>query len=96
MLENTCLVRAPLLDPKQPLIGYKLAWQKNEKSSGLSNGADLHQLLVFVAEHVSNSTVVVDQFSGWREFDACAPLGLNGFFGSLCLIPQTVLILPLM
>lgn len=208
MPENKYLVRAPLLDPKQHVIGYKLAWQKNGKSSGLSSDADLCQLLACVAERVSNSksgllfldaipaalsvealetmspqttvlmlnrgdlvdagnvtlatslrergfglalrdadlaflasnetllplvtyvevgvghpdlaalsklashrqppfSVVVDQFPGWREFDACACLGLNGFFGNLCstprklspsveLSPQTVLILQLM
>jgi c-di-GMP-related signal transduction protein len=208
MSENKYLVRAPLLDPKQQVIGYKLAWQKNGKSSGLSNDADLCQLLAFVAERVNDSkfgllfldaspaalsaealetmspkttvlmlsrgdlvdasnaalatslrergfglalrdtdlaflasnetllplvtyaevcvghpdltaisklashrqlpfSVIVDKFPGWREFDACACLGLNGFFGNLCstprklnpsgeLGPQTVLILQLM
>lgn len=208
MSENKYLVRVPLLDPKQQVIGYKLTWQKNGKSSGLSSEADLHRLLALVAERVSNSklgllflnaspaalssealqtmspqttvlmlnrgdlvdagnvtlatslhergfglalrdadlaslesnetlfplvtyvevcaghpdlaaisnlakhrqppfSVVVDQFPGWREFDACACLGLNGFFGNLCstprklspsveLSPQTVLILQLM
>lgn len=208
MPENKYLVRAPLLDPKQQVMGYKLAWQKNGKSSGMSSEADLHQLLAVVAERVSDSksgllfldarpavlsgetlqgisppntvlmlnrgdlvnasdvtsalslhergfglalcdvdlvflesneallplimyvevcvghpdlaaisslakrtqphfSVVVDQFPGWREFDSCASLGLNGFFGNLCvtprkvsssgeLSPQTVLILQLM
>ena len=52
-------------------------------------------------------SVVVDQFAGWQEFDACAPLGLNGFFKDICstprepsllgeLGPQSVLILQLM
>lgn len=208
MPENKYLVRAPLLDPKQQVIGYKLAWQKNGKSSGASSEADLHQLLAAVAERASDSklgllfldarpvalsaemlqsmppkntvlmlnrgdrvdagdvtsamslhehgfglalcdvdlaflesnetllplvtyvevcvghpdlaaitsiakqaqphfSVVVDQLPGWREFDVCASLGLNGFFGNLCLAPrklspsgelspQTVLILQLM
>lgn len=208
MPENKYLVRVPLLDPKQQVMGYKLAWQKNGKSSGMSSEADWHQLLAVVAERVSDSksgllfldarpavlsgetlqgisprntvlmlnrgdlvnasdvtsalslhergfglalcdadlvflesneallplityvevcvghpdlaaiskftkhrqppfSVVVDQFPGWREFDACACLGLNGFFGNLCvtprklspsveLSPQTVLILQLM
>lgn len=208
MSENRYLVRAPLLDPKQQVVGYKLAWQKSGKNSGLSSDADLCQLLAFVAERgndsklgllfldaspaaliaealenmspqttvlmlnrgdlvdagnvtlatslgergfglalrdadlaflASNETllplvtyvevgvghpdlaaisklashrqppfsVVVDQFPGWREFDACACLGLNGFFGNLCLAPrklspsgelssQAVLILQLM
>ena len=208
MPENKYLVRAPLLDPKQKVMGYKLAWQKNGKSSGLSSEADLYQLLALVAERINDSklgllfldaspaalsaealqtmspettvlmlnrgdlvdagnvalatslrergfglalrdvdlaslesdetlvslvtyvevcvghpdltaitnlakytkppfSVVVDQFPGWREFDACASLGLSGFFGNLCLTPrklnpsgelgpQTVLILQLM
>lgn len=208
MPENRYLVRAPLLDPKQQVIGYKLAWQKNGKSIGPSSDAHLCQLLSCVAERVNDSklgllfldaspaalsavaletmspqttvlmlnqddlvdarnatlatslrergfglalrntdlaflasnetllplvtyvefcvghpdlaaisklashrqlpfSVIVDRFPGWREFDACACLGLNGFFGNLCLTPrklgpsgelgpQTALILQLM
>ncbi|WP_397411862.1 EAL and HDOD domain-containing protein [Polaromonas sp.] len=52
-------------------------------------------------------SVVVNHFPGWREFDACALMGLNGIFGNICLTPrppnpgekpspQAVLILQLM
>ena len=33
-------------------------------------------------------SVLLDQLPGWREFDVCASLGLNGFFGNLCLVPR--------
>lgn len=33
-------------------------------------------------------SVVVDQFPGWREFDACALMGLSGLFGNFCLTPR--------
>lgn len=189
MSEDRYLVRAPLLDPKQKVIGYRLAWQKNSKSSEIPNEAELRHLLTFLAEHVTDSklgllfldavpavlsaaalhslspsstvlklnradlvdenhvalatslrtrgfglalrdadlacletdatllplvthaelgaghpelaaitrlaksrkvslSVVVNQYSGWREFDACALMGLNGFFGNLCLTPR--------
>lgn len=208
MTENKYLVRAPLLDPKQQVVGYKLGWQKDGKSRETSGEADQQQLLAFVAERVSDFksgllfleacpamlssealqivspqntvlmltrddlanpdnealvvslhargfrlalrdvdiacleaceallpsvtyvevrlghpdlaaisniakhakppfTVIVDQFPGWQEFDACAARALPGFFGNLCsalrklspsgaLSPQTVLILQLM
>lgn len=208
MPENKYLVRAPLLDPQQQVMGYKISWQKNGESSGFSDEAALHQLLGVLAEpandskrgllfldarsavlsseklqsmspqntvlmlsqgdlvnasHVtsamslhehgfglalcdvdlaflvsnesllslmtyievsvghpdlaaithlakqtqSNFSLVVNQFPDWREFDAGASRGLNGFFQNLCLTPrklssseelgpQTVLILQLM
>ncbi|SFC06186.1 EAL and modified HD-GYP domain-containing signal transduction protein [Polaromonas sp. OV174] len=208
MFENKFLVRVPLLDPMQQVIGYKLAWQKKENSRDSSSSTDLPQLLALVAEHFSNCksgclflnaglaavsaemlqnmspqhtvlmlrqedclnagnvasamllhslgfglvlcdvefsfltsneallpllthvevsvghpnlaaisnltthvqppiSLVMNQISDWREWDACAALGLSGFFGNLCftpralrssgeLTPQTVLILQLM
>ena len=208
MPEIKYLVRTPLLDPKQQVIGYKLSWQKSGKSSGLTVEADLPQLLDVLAEPANNSqlgllfldarsselsskklqsmspkntvlmlnqtdllnashvtsamslhehgfglalcdvdiaflasnesllalvtyievsvghpdlaalthlarqtqsnfSLVVNQFPDWREFDAGASRGLNGFFQNLCLTPrklspmgklgpQTVLILQLM
>jgi c-di-GMP-related signal transduction protein len=187
MAENNYLVRAPLLDPKQKVTGYKLAWQKNGENG---SDAELRELLAFVAEHVASArlgmlfldaspalygaaalnvltpsstvlvlnradlveedhvmlatalrkrgfglalrdadlasletdetllplvshvrvgaahpelaainryaktrklplSVVVDQFPGWREFDACALMGLSGLFGNFCLTPRT-------
>ena len=204
MSDDKYLVRAPLLDPKQQVLGYKLSWQK-----GLPSGeADLDHLLALVAERASDMplgrlfldarpagrsaetlltmappdtvlmlnradltegndavaattlrehgfslaivdadlaflessgsllpllshvelgldhpdlttitslaahaepplTVVLAPCRDWEAFDACAALGLNGFFGNLCLAPrkqiqagelgpQTVLILQLM
>lgn len=207
MFETKYLVRAPLLDPRQNVLGYKLGWQKKEKSNAPPNQADLRELLAFVGEHAgdrlgllyidavpallsaealktvspattvlvlrqgdlqdaghmtlvasliergfgvalqdadlarltsspdllsivtqvkvahdhpdlaeigrlsqisaSSFSVIVGRFPGWREFDACAALGLNGFFPNLCLAardsnlcgelgPQTALILKLM
>lgn len=207
MPENKYLARAPLLDPKQQVMGYKFAWQTKGKNSGAAGEEELHQLLAFVAERASDPklgvlflnaspatlsavalqtmspqntvlvldqadfldpatatsaallrergfglavrdaslaalassempllvthvmacvehpdlaaisklvshgespfSVVVDQFPGWQEFDACAAQGLGGFFENLCLAPrklsqskelgpQTVLILQLM
>lgn len=55
MLENKYLVRTPLLDPKQQVVGYKLAWQKNEKSSELLDEEELHQLQSLVTAHFSGS-----------------------------------------
>jgi len=57
MPENKYLVRAPLLDPKQHVLGYKLAWQKKRKSNELSSEIDQRHLLAFVAEHASPSTL---------------------------------------
>lgn len=208
MTETKYLQRAPLLDPAQHVLGYKLAWQNQEKGGDALAGANLRQLLNLVAERPGKSesnllfldagaaalpaeilkcltptntvlmltrddmvkegtvssvmslrergfgvalgdvdlgflvsdeillplvthvevcvdhpdlvaisshvkltqppfSVVVKQFSDWQEFDACAVLGLSGFFGNLCLTPrkmnssgelgpQTVLILQLM
>jgi c-di-GMP-related signal transduction protein len=47
MPENKYLVRAPLLDPKQQVVGYKLAWHASAASDGLE---DVRQLLDFVGE----------------------------------------------
>jgi hypothetical protein len=47
MPENKYLVRAPLLDPKQQVAGYKLAWRGRPPSDALE---DVRQLLAFVGE----------------------------------------------
>jgi c-di-GMP-related signal transduction protein len=205
MSEEKYLVRAPLLDPKQQVVGYKLAWRGVPASSGQE---DVQQLLVLVSERAQASElgllfidaacyipsggwvienpprnavlmldcadltedslagmaamreqglrlalrgvdkafmelhastllplvthlelvvgdpdfaaiialakhlnppprVVVKSFQGWKEFDACMPSGVGGFFPALCstprpknagaaLSPQGVLILRLM
>jgi len=47
MPENKYLVRAPLLDPKQQVVGYRLAWRGAPPSGGLE---DVRQLLEFLGE----------------------------------------------
>src|SRR3989338_362612 len=57
MAADSYLVRAPLLDPKQKVIGYKFAWQKTGESGErgeMAGEAALRQLLTFVAEHVAD------------------------------------------
>jgi c-di-GMP-related signal transduction protein len=186
MPENKYLVRAPLLDPKQQVVGYKLAWRGAPPSEGLEDvrqlldflgeraqaaelgllfldaergvpsggisidtvpknvvlmldcadltensaagmasmrekgfrlalrGADLAFMqlhaatllplathlelphgcpdfaaIVALAKHVEPPLpVVVKNFPGWREFDACIPLGVGGFFATLCSTPR--------
>jgi EAL and modified HD-GYP domain-containing signal transduction protein len=44
------LYRAPLLDCTQHVMGYRLGWQNNEKSSALTDRASLGQLLNLVAQ----------------------------------------------
>jgi hypothetical protein len=208
MSEGKYLVPTSLLDSKQRVNGYKLAWQKKENDCSTPGEEELNQLLTFVAERVNRpplgllfldaraagasaqalqgmapaetvlmlgprdlmdgidlsaaqslrergfglalcdaclgflesnvrllahlsyvqlglshpdlvaisrlvkhsqpqASVLVEQFSDWREFDLCTPLRLNGFFNDICLIPrkpgppgelgpQSVLILQLM
>jgi EAL and modified HD-GYP domain-containing signal transduction protein len=47
MPENKYLVRAPLLDPKQQVAGYRLAWQGSAPTDARE---DVRQLLDFVGE----------------------------------------------
>jgi EAL and modified HD-GYP domain-containing signal transduction protein len=208
MAEEKYLVRAPLLDPKQKVLGYKFTWQETGENSEAPAEAELRQLLSFVAEQVTDAklglllfdavpamlsaaalhclppsgtvlvlsradlvdedhvalaaglrkrgfglalrdadlacleadevllplvthvelgadhpelaaisklarnrkiplSLVVNRFPGWREFDACALMGLSGVFGNICRSsrppnpaekpsPQAVLILQLM
>lgn len=52
MPDHKFLVRAPLLDPKQQVVGYRLAWQ----SSGPGDGPeDVRQLLDFVGERAQDA-----------------------------------------
>lgn len=49
MHQTNFIVREPLLDPKQRVIGYELCWQQN----GIDvSGADLEALVAFVAEQL--------------------------------------------
>jgi EAL and modified HD-GYP domain-containing signal transduction protein len=57
MHQSNFIVREPLLDPKQRVIGYELSWQQqNGREVG---AADLESLVGFVAEHL------VDEEHGW-------------------------------
>ena len=56
MHQTNFIVREPLLDPKQRVIGYELSWQQNGQDV---NDADLEELVGFVAAHVN------DEEHGW-------------------------------
>jgi EAL and modified HD-GYP domain-containing signal transduction protein len=57
MHQTNFIVREPLLDAKQRVIGYELCWQQqNGREVG---AADLESLVGFVAEHL------VDEENGW-------------------------------
>lgn len=57
MHQTNFIVREPLLDPKQRVIGYELCWQ--QRDGHVPGDADLESLVAFVAEHV------VDEEQGW-------------------------------
>jgi EAL and modified HD-GYP domain-containing signal transduction protein len=57
MHQTNFIVREPLLDPKQRVIGYELSWQQQNGRQVLD--ADLESLVGFVAAHL------VDQGLGW-------------------------------
>lgn len=51
MNEVNFIVREPLLDPKQKVIGFQLSWQQASQTDE-SNAEDLNSLLEFVAAHL--------------------------------------------
>lgn len=53
MNEVNFIVREPLLDPKQRVIGFQLTWQHPEQTSGLTT-EDLSSLMEFVAEQLND------------------------------------------
>ena len=57
MHETNFIVREPLLDPKQRVIGYELSWQQQVDQP--TTDADLEALIGFVAENVN------DDEHGW-------------------------------
>jgi c-di-GMP-related signal transduction protein len=57
MHHTNFIVREPLLDPKQRVIGYELGWQQQEGKD--ASDVDLEALVGFVAAHV------VDEEHGW-------------------------------
>lgn len=52
MHETNFIVREPLLDPKQRVIGYELSWQQQENVAVTED--DLEALIGFVAENVNH------------------------------------------
>ncbi|WP_036168471.1 EAL and HDOD domain-containing protein [Massilia sp. 9096] len=61
MHQTNFIVREPLLDPKQRVIGYELCWQQQDGATVAD--ADLEALVGFVAEHL------VDEQLGWLMRD---------------------------
>lgn len=57
MHQTNFIVREPLLDPKQRVIGYELCWQ--QRDGQVVADADLESLVAFVAEHM------VDDEQAW-------------------------------
>ena len=54
MNEVNFIVREPLLDPKQRVIGFQLSWQKPSDPSGSESVEDLDSLMTFVAEQLND------------------------------------------
>ena len=50
MHQTNFIVREPLLDPKQRVIGYELSWQHHDGK--IASDQELEDLVAFVAEHV--------------------------------------------
>jgi c-di-GMP-related signal transduction protein len=48
------IVREPLLDPKQGVIGYDLRWQDTGNTAGPAHEDNLEALLRFVAEQLNS------------------------------------------
>ena len=53
MHQTNFIVREPLLDPKQRVIGYELSWQSNDGK--IPTGQELEDLVGFVAQHVMHA-----------------------------------------
>jgi c-di-GMP-related signal transduction protein len=52
MHRTNFIVREPLLDPRQRVLGYELSWQQHDGRT--PTGLDLEGLVGFVAEHVNH------------------------------------------
>lgn len=59
MHDTNFLVREPLLDPKQRVLGYELTWQRTGIDAGISN-ADLLDMFAFTGKHLN------DPEAGWQ------------------------------
>jgi len=53
MHRTNFIVREPLLDPKQRVLGYELSWQQHDDK--IPSHQDLESLVGFVAEHVNHA-----------------------------------------
>jgi len=53
MHERNFLVREPLLDPKQRVIGYELSWQQHDDKA--TTDEELERLIGFVAENLNHA-----------------------------------------
>lgn len=79
----TCIVRTPLIDPEQRILGYKLAWQRPRESASATPPPDLRGLAACAARpYVSRGTVsagegllFLEAPSGLVPPDALAGLG---------------------
>ncbi|ELX09567.1 signal transduction diguanylate phosphodiesterase [Janthinobacterium sp. HH01] len=52
MHQTNFLVREPLLDPKQRVVGYEICWQRQQQGQAPSSPAELEALVAFVAGQV--------------------------------------------
>lgn len=59
MSEIKFIVREPLLDAAQQILGYELSWQNNDQDGALASDEDLLELIMFVAMQCRNEE------SGW-------------------------------
>ena len=57
MSEEHYMVRTPLLDLKQQVKGYKLAWQKNDSSPEAASDADLYRLLALAGKRAGGASL---------------------------------------
>ena len=53
MIGNNFILREPLLDPKQKVIGFEFSWQQKD-GQGESDSEELNYLLGFVAGHLND------------------------------------------
>jgi len=53
MIENNFILREPLLDPKQKVIGFQFSWLQNDPHAEVST-ENLNYLLEFVAGHLND------------------------------------------
>lgn len=59
MRNENFIVREPLLDPKQGVVGYELTWQEIDSAAAPTDEEDLHALLTFAADQL------IDEQGNW-------------------------------